>query len=357
MGNSSLKGKNKMDHITVGVVATSTSSSEKSSQYIELLEANNIKYIKIDLKLISMDKALNKVLQCSHVIFIFAHYDTDRQIVSGFFNAIELKGIKVFPNYSTAWHYDDKIAEYSLLKLFNKESIFTNAYFTKVALEKEIDNMNFPIVFKLKKGASSNTVKLINSKESLLNISKRMFTVGFSPIDSFILFEKEKIKNIIRIIFYKTFSKWPTILRNNWNKEKGYVLLQEFMPNNDYDTRITVIGNKAFAFRRFNREGDFRASGSGKISYNQDGIDKKMIQMAFECSKELNFQSMAYDFLYDKNRNPKICEISYTYQSEAIFNCPGYWTDDLKFESGNYWPEQFHIEELLNMKLNIRQTK
>ena len=36
----------------------------------------------------------------------------------------------------------------------------------------------------------------------------------------------------------------PTI----WQTEKNYVLFQKFLPNNSFDTRVTVIGNRAFAY-------------------------------------------------------------------------------------------------------------
>lgn len=32
------------------------------------------------------------------------------------------------------------------------------------------------------------------------------------------------------------------------------------------DTRVTVIGHCAFGYRRYNRPGDFRASGSGRLT-------------------------------------------------------------------------------------------
>ena len=53
-----------------------------------------------------------------------------------------------------------------------------------------------------------------------------------------------------------------------------------------YDTRVTVIGGRAFAFRRFNRDDDFRSSGSGKIDYNMEEIDKRMIKLALKVSKK-----------------------------------------------------------------------
>lgn len=44
---------------------------------------------------------------------------------------------------------------------------------------------------------------------------------------------------------------------------KGYIYFQDFIPNNNYDTRVKVIGNRCAALRRYNRKNDFRASGSG----------------------------------------------------------------------------------------------
>src|SRR5690606_15154424 len=52
-------------------------------------------------------------------------------------------------------------------------------------------------------------------------------------------------------------------------REKGYLYFQEFMPKNEFDTRLIVIGNRCFGIRRYNRTGDFRASGSGLIKYEK----------------------------------------------------------------------------------------
>ena len=76
--------------------------------------------------------------------------------------------------------------------------------------------------------------------------------------------------------------------------------LIKYLPNNTYDTRITIIGERAFGFIRENRYNDFRASGSGKISYDKTAIDLKCVEIAFEISQKLKFQTMAYDFIYNE---------------------------------------------------------
>ena len=35
---------------------------------------------------------------------------------------------------------------------------------------------------------------------------------------------------------------------SDWQRKKNYAMFQRFLPGNEYDTRVTVIGNRAFAF-------------------------------------------------------------------------------------------------------------
>jgi hypothetical protein len=134
-----------------------------------------------------------------------------------------------------------------------------------------------------------------------------------------------------------------------WQLSKNYVLFQKFLPNNNFDTRVTTIGNRIFASRRFVRENDFRASGNGSTDVDPENIDIRMIKIAQKISKEMNFQTMAYDFLINEEGNPEICEISYTYSDYSITNSPGYWDDNLNWHAGKYWPEYFHIKDILNI--------
>lgn len=60
-------------------------------------------------------------------------------------------------------------------------------------------------------------------------------------------------------------------IRNNrrmMGLTKKYVYFQDFIPGNDFDTRVTIIGDRAFGFTRNVRPGDFRASGSGNVGYD-----------------------------------------------------------------------------------------
>ena len=134
-----------------------------------------------------------------------------------------------------------------------------------------------------------------------------------------------------------------------WQLEKNYVLFQKFLPNNLFDTRVSIIGERAFAFRRFNRKNDYRASGSGKINYDLDKIDLRAVEIAFSISNKLGFQSMAYDFLISESKKLEICEISYTYVDTAVYNCPGYWDRNLNWHQGHFWPQYCQLVDALNL--------
>jgi hypothetical protein len=135
--------------------------------------------------------------------------------------------------------------------------------------------------------------------------------------------------------------------------QHGYVYLQEFLPGNDYDTRVTVIGHRGFAFRRLNREGDFRASGSGRIIWTPAEIDPRMVRLGFRVARQLGTQSVAIDGLL-KHGEPVVGEISYTYASWAIRDCPGHWvldgdpmTGELGWVEGSTRPEDAIFDDFV----------
>ena len=125
-------------------------------------------------------------------------------------------------------------------------------------------------------------------------------------------------------------------------------IFRSFVPNNTFDDRIVIVGQKAFALRRQNRKNDFRASGSGLISYNKNLFPKDAIQIAFSTSRKLKTQSLAFDFIYDNNQKPLIVEISYAYvMGDAYDTCPGYWDEQLNWHPDKVNPQRYIIEDFI----------
>jgi hypothetical protein len=133
-----------------------------------------------------------------------------------------------------------------------------------------------------------------------------------------------------------------------WQPQKDYILFQKFLPGNQHDLRITVVGGRAFGFYRKVRDNDFRASGSGTLVYDKP-VNMNAVKIALEISRTMGFQSMAYDFLFNENDEPEICEYSYTFQERAVYDTAGYWDEQLNFHKGHYWPQYFQLMDLLGL--------
>lgn len=233
---------------------------------------------------------------------------------------------KVIPNWESIWHFDSKIAQYFLFEYHNIKLPRTFVTFDYSEAIDYVKKCNYPQILKLSSGSASNNVKMLkNQKEAI----------------------KELRKHFAKTFFWEKLSHWQYFDHQMF----GSMYLQEFVPNNDSDLRITVIGDRyAFAFWRKNRENDFRASGSGKINYEKE-IPEEPLNYCLEISKKLNFDSMAYDIIFDKNKF-LITEISYGYNQDAIYKAPGYYkkisNNKLIFIKGHYWPQYLWIEWLFD---------
>ncbi|MBW1923270.1 MAG: hypothetical protein JRJ35_07325 [Deltaproteobacteria bacterium] len=290
------------------------------------------------------------------LLWHWSHYEYAAQLVARqIIQSLEKMGIKVFPNISTCWHYDDKVGQKYLLESIGAPLAPSYVFFDKFKAMEWIDKTEFPKVFKLRSGAGSQNVMLIKTKREARKLCRKSFGSGFTPISGYFADVKTKSRRIrTRAQFMEKVKRMPSSLANViaarrlFPKQNGYIYFQDFVPGNKFDTRITIIGDRAFGFTRNTRPNDFRASGSGDIDYNLDKIDERFVKVAFNAAKTIKAQSLAFDFLFDEEKNPIIVEISYCYQNKAVYDCPGYWDHELNWHEGHMWPEDAIIEDLLN---------
>jgi glutathione synthase/RimK-type ligase-like ATP-grasp enzyme len=262
-------------------------------------------------------------------------------------------GIKVFPNYDTVWHFDDKVAQKYLLESIGAPIVPTTILYDKSEALRWTRKVVYPKVFKLRSGSGSKNVYLVRDRNAAERLVKIAFGKGFSVINMRYLlkerFRKYKIgkesrlgvlKGIARLFLGTTYLKMSP-------KEIGYLYMQDFIPGNRFDQRVIVIGEYAFAIKRMVRENDFRASGSGQIDYNKETIDLNCVKLAFETSEKLGTQCLSYDFIYDENMQPLIVEISFGFNKMGYYSCEGYWDKELNWHAGSIRPEEWMIANLL----------
>jgi glutathione synthase/RimK-type ligase-like ATP-grasp enzyme len=269
--------------------------------------------------------------------------------------SLEKKGMLVFPDIKTSWHYDDKVGQKYLLEAVHAPLVKSYVFYSRREALNWVDKTTFPKVFKLRGGAGSENVSLVKTKKSATRLVRKAFGKGFSSVnlfsrlkDRFRVLKRDKnmiaMRGVVSCIARMFI---PTKIERFSHKEKGYIYFQDFIPGNDYDTRLIVIGDRCFGLRRNCRKGDFRASGSGILSYAPELLDKKFIQSAFDTAKKIKAQSVAFDFIWD-NYNPKIIEISYCFPTGPFAdNCKGYWDSHLNWHDKKVNPQYFMIEDFI----------
>ncbi len=340
----------------IGIHPDQIGEESYSKKWTEFLEARGVTVRKLNL--LAFD-ALDQASQCDGIMWRWAHNPQDKQSAQRILYVIEhYLNIPVFPDSRTSWHYDEKIAQFYLLQAIEAPMPKTWLFWNQNLAIDWARHATYPVVFKLSVGASSSNVLKVNDEKEAIDLIGRSFRHGIFPMtmneyektmqfpDSLSQVKQmlSRLKGAIRYVWASEYPKLPYFW---WKPEHGYVYFQEFIPDNSFDTRITVIGDRVFGFRRLNRFEDFRASGSGYIDYNPNQIDERCVEIAFYLSERGSFQSMAYDFLY-RDREPVVCEISYAYADWAVHNCPGHWQRSMDWVDGNMWPEEAQVEDFLN---------
>ncbi len=324
--------------------------------YIKILEHNNVDLLITE---INDSNFWEEIRKCDYFFFRWGQHDHFRQIATTILPIIENHfKIKCFPSQLSSWLYDDKIREFFLLHAYGFSLIATHVFFDRKKAEEFIKTIEYPLVLKLKSGAGSLSVRLIKNEEIALKYINLMFGSGVSYAKGLPGTQRDILKQ--KGLFSYTRKQLGRLknrmhqgsfyMVDDWEIHKNYIMFQKFMPENTYDTRIVVIGNRAFGFIRYNRENDFRASGSKLNDYNPAKIDLQFVELSFLISKKFSFECMAYDFLYDESGNPVICELSYTFGSSRgseVVKCPGFWDEKLNWHVDEVDPAFYLLYDFL----------
>lgn len=342
--------------------ATPDKYNASSPRWAELLQAAGHKVKWVDVRRADIFEQLEG---CQGFMWRWVHFGGMGRIARRLLPVIERElGLVVYPDQNTCWHYDDKIAQTYLLKATGIPIPQTWVWFDPGAAKEWTPSAPYPLVLKLATGAGSTNVQMIhNATEANLWID-RLFKWRLTSLDKR-QFGLPNWRQYIKALAQLALRGKPVhFFDNGYEPQSGYVLFQEFLPNNSFDTRVTVIGNRAFAFRRFNRDNDFRASGSGRIDWATEQIDLNFVRLAFRTAQMIKSQSCAIDGLYTNKGSCVTGEISYTYASWAVHKCPGHWklngdpnTGELNWFEGNLWPEEAQVEDFLTKLENNQVLK
>lgn len=140
---------------------------------------------------------------------------------------------------------------------------------------------NFPVVFKPSAGSKSHKVTIAHNKKEADRYARRL-----SATPSFFNFTMQ-LRNLFDGLGFSPIS-------NNRRK----FTIQQFVPNLLGDYKIVVYGAKYFVLFRENRSNDFRASGSGRLSFPKN-VPQQVLSFAEQIFENFKVPFISMDIGYD----------------------------------------------------------
>ena len=331
-----------MKQIKVGIIKSDFHghhSGSWSNVWIDYCKTKNIPYTLIDWRKLD---SFTEMREHDIVLWHFSHYSHDEMnFARSILMALKSAGCRVYPDHSDAHHFDDKISQSYELNALGISTPKNYPLHSNYAVEEWIKTVNnFPIVAKLKAGSGATNVSMIKNIAELRKYSNQMFSKGLDGKPKTLLKIKSNLissKSLADILdrlkrapeFFFTRSQGASRL-----KEKGYVYLQEFIPNVRYDLKVVVVGDKLSFIGRGVRGNDFRASGSGDLISDRSLIDQSIIDLAFKAADLMQSDCTGFDIITNPQNNmPVILEVSYGFSHSAQlipgghFNRLGVWSD------------------------------
>lgn len=335
-------------------IAINNDSYSYSKRWEEYCKENNIPYKMVDCYDTDL---VEQIKDCD--VFMWHHHHAnykDVNFAKQLLFSLEQSGKKVFPNFKSAWHFDDKLGQKYLFEANDIKSAKSYAFYDKDSALSWANETSYPKIFKLRGGASSANVSMVSSKKEANKLINKAFGKGFPLFNAWQIFKdtlklyKQKKAKLSELEFYLkrtlfpnkySFSLLPT--------QKGYVLFQDYIPNDGFDYRVQITGKKAICMLRYARDNDFRASGGHQNKFDKSLIKKDVIDFAFEIYRKLDLQTCALDIVRDKNTNELyLIECSYCYGIGDDEFKYGYWDDKGVWYNEKFDSRDWMIEEVIS---------
>lgn len=242
--------------------------------------------------------------------------------------SLELAGAKIIPSYKCLRANNNKVMMETLRKLYLPESYQLKSMMlgTYEELIMQIKNITFPCVIKKSEGAGSKGVLLAKNEKELLKKVKKVSRIPFI---------NEEFHDIIRSKIHKGYRK-ESIYRKKF-------IIQEFVYGINNDWKVLVFWDKYYILRRKNRPNDFRASGSGLFSFD-DNVDIRLLEAAKEIRKYFDVPMISLDLAISNNK-VILWEFQFLYFGTSTLEKSPYY---YKEKNGN-WEQKFEKSVLENI--------
>lgn len=184
------------------------------------------------------------------------------------------KGARLIPDFMLLSEYESKIEQSKRYKGWMPDTYYITE---KEEAEKKIGALGYPFVSKASTGSASKNVRLIKNEEQARKEIDAAFGSGLSA---------------------------PHGLGER--NQRGYLLWQRFVPDNGYDYRACIVGDKIMLLKRYNREDVPFASGSGLVEQitELDAESWMVLVFARNFFNKFSMEWAGIDVVIDRRYDP-----------------------------------------------------
>ncbi|MBU4485848.1 MAG: hypothetical protein KKD38_02875 [Candidatus Delongbacteria bacterium] len=268
---------NAVGNIPQKIMETDTISTDKIKKYF-IERYFNVFVLTYD-ELITDYKSIKDLISGSYFFYASSQYPEYYSAFEDILLLIKENGGILIPEFSHFRSHENKFFQELIktdLKIISPQSWLISSLEEGL---KKIPEIDFPIVAKLSTGFGSKSVSLLKNRvETIKYLKNNLITVI------------KKRKNIFK--YFKQIS----YLTGKHPLKVGKIILQEYIDGIENDWKILVFGNRIFYLKRYFRENDFRASGSG----NFDGSvhpDESILKFALSVKNSLKTPWVSLDII------------------------------------------------------------
>lgn len=278
--------------------------------------------------------AFDSLVKHDIIVWHYSHYSEGEMLFArNILLALKAAGCRVFPDVGDSNHFDDKVAQAYLFRGLGLGAPQNYPLHSEAAVEQWIDEIGtFPVVAKLRAGSGASNVQLMHNAEELRAYTKQMFGKGFDSKPSAAFKIRSNVASTRSMAeFFRRMKRAPEFFFS-WrsagarDRERGYIYLQEFVPDVDHDLKVVVVGDQLSFVARSVRADDFRASGGGSLFYDRSLVDQAMIDAAFCAADAMQSDCTGFDMITDpRSGEPVILEVSYGFSHIAQLGLEGHY--------------------------------
>ncbi|MBE0673394.1 MAG: hypothetical protein IH591_01910 [Bacteroidales bacterium] len=198
--------------------------------------------------------------------------------------AIQTMGGIVIPVFPFLRAHNNKVFMELLRKQWGpalSDDLRSVAYSTMEELVHDSLPVTYPVVVKKSTGFKSRGVFLARSEKELMRIVRKISLSRYLPAF---------IKDRLRRFKHTDFSP------ESMHRRK--FVIQQFVPHLTNDFKVLVYGDKYYVLKRLNRKNDFRASGSGMLSYPEE-LPAGLLDFSRKAYEYFNVPQVSLDIAHD----------------------------------------------------------